>query len=107
LQNGITSAQDKVSSISTILRGDLLTGFEEKIEELTTSTNDTGESVTIAISDETVEEGLNVIALMVFPGALETQKQWMRRRIAKAQRASSSKDRCCCWKAKQQPTALS
>ena len=54
---GITSAQDKVSSISTILCRDLLTGFEEKIEELTTSTNDTGERVTIALTDKTVEEG--------------------------------------------------
>jgi hypothetical protein len=32
LQNGITSAQDKVSSIFTILCGDLLTGFEEKVK---------------------------------------------------------------------------
>ena len=84
LQNGITSAYDKISSISTILRGDSLTGFEEKIEELTTSIDDDGETVTIALTDETVEEGLNAVAQMVFPfRALETQKQWMRRRMRK------------------------
>jgi hypothetical protein len=78
LQNNITSAQDKVSSISTILCGDSLTGFEENLEELTTLMDNTGETVTIAISDKTVEEGLNAIAQMVFPSrALETQKQWM------------------------------
>ena len=76
LQNSITSAHDKVSSISTILRGDLLTGFEEKIEELRTSIDDIGETITIASTDKTVEEGLNAVAQMVFPfRALETQKQ--------------------------------
>jgi hypothetical protein len=37
-QNGITNMQDRVVNIITILRGDLLTGFEEKMQELTTST---------------------------------------------------------------------
>jgi hypothetical protein len=84
LQNGITSAQDKVSSISTILRGDLLTRFEEKIKELTTLTNDSGEMVTIALTDKTFGEGLNAVAQMVFPfRALEIQKQWMQRRMRK------------------------
>jgi hypothetical protein len=84
LQNGITNAQDKVSSIYTILCRDLLTGFEEKIKELTTSIDDTGETVTIAISDKTIEEGLNAIAQMVFPfRAFKTRKQWMRRRMRK------------------------
>jgi hypothetical protein len=82
LQNGITSAQDKVSSISTILRGDSLTGLQ--IEEVTTSTVNTGEMVTIALTDKTVEEGLNAVAQMVFPfRALETQKQWMQCRMRK------------------------
>jgi hypothetical protein len=84
LQNIITNAQDKVSSICTILSGDSLTGFEEKIEELTTAIDNTGETVTIAISDKTVEEGLNAVAQMVFPfRALEAQKQWMQRRMRK------------------------
>jgi hypothetical protein len=46
-QNGLNNAQDKIANICTILRGDLLTGFEEKIQELTTSVDDTGETVTM------------------------------------------------------------
>jgi hypothetical protein len=79
-QNGITNTQDRVANISTILQGDSLNSFKEKIQELTTSTGDTGETVTIEITDETVSESLNAIAQMGFPfRALETQKQWMRR----------------------------
>jgi hypothetical protein len=83
-QNGINNAPDKVASICTILSRDLLTGFEVKIEELTTSIDDTGETVTIDLTDETVTEGLNAVAQMVFPfRALETQKQWMQCRMQK------------------------
>jgi hypothetical protein len=32
--------QDRVANISTILRGDLLTGSKEKIQELMTSTDE-------------------------------------------------------------------
>jgi hypothetical protein len=79
-QNGITNTQDRVANISTILQGDSLNSFKEKIQELTTSTGDTGETVTIEITDETVSESLNAIAQMGFPfRALETQKQWMQR----------------------------
>ena len=56
-QNGLNNAQDKIANICTILRGDSLTGFEERIQELTTSVNDTGETVTMEITDETVEDG--------------------------------------------------
>jgi hypothetical protein len=78
----LSNAQDKIANICTILRGDSLTGFEEKIQELTTSVDDTGETVTMEITNKTVEEGLNAVAQMVFPfRALETQKQWMRRRM--------------------------
>jgi hypothetical protein len=84
LQNGITNAQDSVASICTILRGDSQTGFEEKIKELTTSTDSTGETLTITICDKTVEEGLNAFAQMIFPfRALETQKQWMQQCMQK------------------------
>jgi hypothetical protein len=68
----------------TILCGDLLTGFEEKIKVLTTSTNDTGETVTIALTDKTIGEGFNVVSQMVFPfRAFQTQKQSMQRRMRK------------------------
>jgi hypothetical protein len=41
------------------------------------------------ITDETVEEGLNAVAQMVFPfRALENQKQWMRRRMRKSKELS-------------------
>jgi hypothetical protein len=39
--------QNRVANIRTILRRDLLTRLEEKIQELTTSIDDTGETVTI------------------------------------------------------------
>jgi hypothetical protein len=91
-QNGITNAPDRVASICTILRGDSLTGFEEKIQELSTSVDDTGETVTLDLTDETVEEGINAVAQMVFPfRALETQKQWMRRRMRKPKELSIRK----------------
>ena len=60
-QNGITNMQDRVANISTILRGDSLTGFEEKIQELTTSTDEAGVLVTIEVTDETVAASLNAL----------------------------------------------
>ncbi len=91
-QNGITNTQDRVANISTILRGDSLTGFEEKIQELTTSTDEAGVTVTIEVTDETVNASLNAVAQMVFPfRALETQKQWMRRRMRKPKELSIRK----------------
>jgi hypothetical protein len=73
-QNSLTNAQDKIANICTILCGDSLTGFEERIQELTTSVDDTGETVTMEIANETVEDGLNAVAHMVFPfRALENQ----------------------------------
>ena len=91
-QNGITNMQDRVANISTILRGDSLTGFEEKIQELTTTTDESGVLVTIEVTDETVTASLNAVAQMVFPfRALETQKQWMRRRMRKPKELSIRK----------------
>jgi hypothetical protein len=83
-QNGLNNRQDKIANICTILRGDSLTSFEEKNQELKTSDDDTGETVTMEITGETVDEGLNAVAHMVFPfRALENQKQWMRPRMKK------------------------
>jgi hypothetical protein len=77
----------------------LLIGFEEKIQELTTSIDKAGEKVTIDITNETVEEGLNTVAQVVFPfRALETKKTADATLHAKAQGASNSEDRGCCWK---------
>jgi hypothetical protein len=92
-QNGLTNAQDKIANICTILCGDLLTGCEERIQELTTSVDDTGETVTMEIvTDETVEDCLNAVAHMVFPfRALENPKQWMRRRMKKPKELSIRK----------------
>jgi hypothetical protein len=88
-QNSLSDAQDKIANICTILRGYWLTGFEEKIQELTTSMDDTGETVTLEITNETVEEGLNAVAQMVFPfRALETKKQWMQRRMQNPKKLS-------------------
>jgi hypothetical protein len=77
-QNGITNTQDRVTNISTILHGDLLTGFEETIQELTTSTSQDRETEMMEITDKTLSASLNAVAQMMFPfRALETQKQWM------------------------------
>jgi hypothetical protein len=44
------------------------------------------------ITDETVDEGLNAVAHMVFPfRALENQKQWMQRRMKKPKELSIRK----------------
>jgi hypothetical protein len=83
-QNGITEVLNKIASITSILRGDSLTGFEEKVQELTTSTNHAGDVEVLKATDEMVTESLNDVAHMVFPfRALETQKQWMQRRMRK------------------------
>jgi hypothetical protein len=73
-QNSLSNTQDKIANIvCTILRGDSLTSID-----------DTGETATLEITGETVEEGLNAVAQTVFPfRALEIQKQWMRRRMQK------------------------
>jgi hypothetical protein len=67
-QNGITSTQDRVANICTILQGDLLTGFEEKLEEklqeLFTSTNKDGETEVLHITDETISVSLNAVIQM-------------------------------------------
>jgi hypothetical protein len=65
-RNGFNNAQDKIANICTILCKDSLNGFEEKIQELTISVDDTGETVTMEITNKTVEEGLNAVAQMVF-----------------------------------------
>jgi len=84
LQNSIDKPQDRVSSVCTVLRGDSLTGFEEKIQELTTSTDENGDITNVALTVEMVELGLNAVAQTVFPHrALKLQKQWMRRRMKK------------------------
>jgi fructose-1-phosphate kinase PfkB-like protein len=59
--------QDRVANISTILRGDSPTGFEEEIQDLTTLTNEGGENVIIDLTDKTVAASLNAIPQMVFP----------------------------------------
>jgi hypothetical protein len=83
-QNSMTSTQDRVANISTIMCGDSLTGFKEEIQELTTSMDEAGEMVTINITDGTLSMSLMAVVQIVFPfRALETQKQWMRRRIQK------------------------
>ena len=83
-QNGLTNPQDRVANICTILRGDSLTGFEEKIQELTTSADEAGGITDVLLTDETVLASLNAVALTIFPfNSLETQKQWMRRRMKK------------------------
>jgi hypothetical protein len=78
-QNDITNTQDRVGNISTILSGDSLIGFEERIQELSTLTEEAGEIVTIDLTDETITASLNAANQMMFPfRSLETQKQWMR-----------------------------
>jgi hypothetical protein len=41
-QNGISKPQDQVANVTTILRGDSLTSFEDKVQELSTSLDANG-----------------------------------------------------------------
>jgi hypothetical protein len=79
--NNVMNMQDwvaRVASICTILCIDLLTGFEEKVQELIASTGKDGEIMNIPLNDETVLRSLNAVTQMMFPfRALKTQKQWM------------------------------
>jgi hypothetical protein len=79
VQNSITSQADhRIANICSILRGKSLTGFEDKIEELTTVTQQDGTITTIAYMEVIVKAGLNAVAEPTFPHrALETQKLWM------------------------------
>jgi hypothetical protein len=73
-QNGITSTKDRVANICTILQGDSLTRFEEKLQVLITSTSKDRETEVLDTTDKTVSASLNDIAKMVCPfRALETQ----------------------------------
>jgi hypothetical protein len=96
-QNGITNTQDRVAIITAILCRDLLTGFEEKIQELTTSTDRAGETVTIEITDETVSSSLNAVAHIVFPfRSLETQNKLMQSHMQKPKEHWNLEDRGRC-----------
>ena len=75
-----------MSNVTAILRGESLTVFEAKIEELTNTTDENGDVDIVALSEEMLLEALNAVAETVFPHrALETQKQWMRRGMKKPQ----------------------
>jgi len=92
VQNSLTGQTDRVANICSILRGESLTGFEEKIEELTNPTERDGTGDAIPLSDEIVEAGLNAVAETIFPHrALETQKLWMRRGMKKPKELSFRK----------------
>jgi hypothetical protein len=91
-QNSITSQPDRIANICSILRGESLTGFEEKIDELTNVTLPDGMINTIALSDVIVEAGLNAVAETIFPHrVLETQKLWMQRGMKKPKELSFRK----------------
>ena len=91
-QNSIIEVPDKIASITSILRGDLLTGFEEQMQELTTLTKADGETEVLEATDQMITESLNAVAQIIFPfRALETQKQWMRRRMHKPKELSIRK----------------
>ena len=91
-QNNITSQPDHIANICSILRGESLTGFEEKIDELTNVTLPDGTVTTVALDDVIVEAGLNAVAETIFPHrALETQKAWMRRGMKKPKELSFRK----------------
>ena len=91
-QNNITSQPDRIANICSILRGESLTGFEEKIDELTNVTLPDGTVTTVALDDVIVEAGLNAVAETIFPHrALETQKAWMRRGMKKPKELSFRK----------------
>ena len=86
------SQPDRVANIYSILRGESLTGFEEKIEELCDLTLPDGTQDSISLSDKIVKKGLNAVAETIFPHrALEMQKLWMRRGMKKPKELSFRK----------------
>ena len=90
--NNFVSQPDRVANICSILRGESLTGFEEKIEELCDPTLPDGTQDSIALSDKIIKLGLNAVAETIFPHrALETQKLWMRRGMKKPKELSFRK----------------
>ena len=66
-QNAITSSGDRVSNVTAILRGESLTVFEAKIEELTYTTDEFGDVDIVALSEDMLLEALNAVAETVFP----------------------------------------
>jgi hypothetical protein len=91
-QNSISSAKDRVANVTAILRGESLTVFEAKIEELTNGEDEDGAVVDVPVDEAIVLSGLNAVAETVFPHrALETQKQWMRRGMKKPRELSFRK----------------
>jgi hypothetical protein len=86
------SQPDRIANICSILQGKSLTGFKEKINELTNVTLPDATVTTIALDDIIVEVGLNAVAETIFPHrALETQKLWMRRGMKKPKELSFRK----------------
>jgi hypothetical protein len=80
-----------VANVTDILRGESLTVFETKIEELTNADTD-GADVVIPLSEEIVLSALNAVAETVFPPrALERHNQWMQRGIKKNKELSFRK----------------
>ena len=90
-QNSISSPNDRVANVTAILRGESLTVFEAKIEELT-SEDANGAQLDVPLDEDIVLSALNAVAETVFPHrALETQKQWMRRGMKKPRELSFRK----------------
>jgi hypothetical protein len=87
-QNGITSTQDRETNICTILQGDLLISFEEKLQELIPSTSKDQETEVMEITDKAISASLNAVAQMVFPfRALKITPKTVDATQAKAQKA--------------------
>ena len=81
-QNSLTSAEDRVNVVRTILRSDSLTAFESSLQEQRESPEDPGRL--IALSVDIVSNALKAVSQDVFPHrALFMQKVWMKRHMKK------------------------
>jgi hypothetical protein len=76
-------SKDRVANVTAISRGEILTVFEAKIEELTSEDVD-GADIDVPVDEAIGLSALNAVAETAFPHkALEMQKQWMQRGMKK------------------------
>ncbi len=81
-QNGITSPDNRMAIIRTILRGETLTTFEAAVAERRVGPEGTTLDLTMAM----VEEALSEVTTSIFPHrALDFQKHWMKKYLKKPQ----------------------
>ena len=92
LQNALTGATDRMSTVRAILRGKSLTIFNATMEELASPTDANGVVTNRTVDIDDVARGIDAVGETVFPHrALMHQKVWMRRGMRKPKELSFRK----------------